>query len=80
MDSNTCNKHEAKHKTVLFIKLKITLAINEFTPDDLMKTGHFGCVFIQELTEITLLFNNHSSVNILSLYFQLKIIRVVLVL
>lgn len=51
-DSNTFNKHEAKHKTVLFIKLKITLAINEFTPDDLMKTGHFGCVFIQELTGI----------------------------
>lgn len=62
-DSNTCNKHEAKHKTV-FINLKITLAINEFIPDDLMKTGHFGCVFIQEL-----LFHNHYSVNILSLYF-----------
>lgn len=37
---------------VLFIKLKITLAINEFTPDDAMKTGHFSCVFIQELTGI----------------------------
>lgn len=78
MDSNTCNKHEAKHKTVLFIKLKITLAINEFTPDDLMKTGYFGCVFIQELTEIMCPKTFISQPESIIKYFQLRIIGLVL--